>query len=189
MRSAPPPEDRRARPEHLRRSNASPAWPRRSVSTSSGTSSTSRKNAVAKAVPVAGGSETFERRHHRGIDQMRPGRFVEDEPAHQLGHRERGAERHVRAVGVADHEGRRTDAAEQRRGVVDLVLERVSGGRIARAAPAAGHRVDGEALREKRLHVGPVRPVIAEGAVDEEERRTLAIDVVADAGTRRAAGS
>ena len=87
---------------------------------------------------------------------------------------------------MADHEGRRTDAAEERRGVFDLVLERVPGGRIARAASAAGHRVDCVVLRKERLHAGPVRPVIAEGAVNEEQRRTLAIDVVADAGTRRA---
>ena len=61
---------------------------------------------------------------------------------------------------------------------MDLIVQGVALRRIRAATPAAGDGIHGEPFAKHRLHELPVRVVIAEGPVDEDERRAAAVGIV-----------
>jgi hypothetical protein len=72
-------------------------------------------------------------------------------------------------VGMAEEESRLANGAEHRHDIPALVLEAMRRGGVRFAAAAARYRVYGESTFEEWLYKLPVRLVIAEGAMHEQE--------------------
>ena len=89
------------------------------------------------------------------------------------------AERHGRAVGVAEYVCGLVERVDDRRHVLELALDRVLRGvpALASAAPVDG--VEREAIDERRKDVAEA-PVRAGRAVEEDERRPFAAAMNAD---------
>jgi hypothetical protein len=95
----------------------------------------------------------------------------------------------VAAVRVTEKKDRFVDRPDHSDDIVNFVLETVTFGGVRFAATSASDGVDRESLLEHRLDELPVRGVVAERAVDENERRPAPVLVVRNshAGRRRKA--
>jgi hypothetical protein len=81
------------------------------------------------------------------------------------------AEAAVAAVRVTEKKDRFVDRPDHSDDIVNFVLETATFGGVRFAATSASDGVDRESLLEHRLDELPVRGVVAERAVDENERR------------------